>query len=89
MKLLKFSIVTFAIIFSVQFAKAQTISVGATFGGHYSHTRVLIASGYPAYAYYNRPVYYGYGGYYRRPYYPVRYYHRPVYYRSPRHYRHW
>ena len=87
MKLLKFSIVAFAILFSVQFAKAQTISVGATFGGRYPHTRVLIASNYPSYAYYNHPVYYGHRGYYRRPY--VRYYHRPVYYRPVRHYRHW
>ncbi|MEN0054822.1 MAG: hypothetical protein AAGC65_14200 [Mucilaginibacter sp.] len=87
MKLLKFSVVAFVILFSVQFAKAQTISVGATFGGHYPHTRVLIANAYPSYGYYNRPVYYRYRGYYRRPY--VRYYHRPVYYRPVRHYRHW
>ncbi|WP_183565149.1 hypothetical protein [Mucilaginibacter sp. SP1R1] len=91
MKLIKFSIIAFALLFSVQFAKAQSISIGATFGNGYGypHHRVIVTGGYPGYAYYSRPAYYGYGGYYARPYYPGRYYGRHPYYREHRYYRHW
>ena len=85
MKLIKFSIIACALLFSVQFAKAQSISIGASFGNgyRYPHHRVIVVNDYPAYTYYSRPVYYG------RPYYPDRYYYRPAYYRVHRHYRHW
>jgi hypothetical protein len=89
MKLIKLSVIVFSLLFFAQFAKAQSISVGASFGYH--HPRVLIAANYPAYATYERPVYYGYSRrvYYSRPYYPRRYYARPVYYRVHRHNRCW
>ena len=92
MKLIKFSVIVFALLFSVQFVKAQSISVGASFGYGYPHSRVVVASNYPAYGYYDRPVYYGYARrvYYNRPYYyPGRYYARPVYYIVHRHYGCW
>jgi hypothetical protein len=90
MKLMKFSLVAFALIFSVQFAKAQSISIGASFGYRYPHHRVIVEGGYPGYAYYNQPVYYDRPVYYGRPYYGDRYYGRPVYYHAHRHYyRHW
>jgi hypothetical protein len=91
MKIIKFSIIVFALLFSVQFVKAQSISIGASFG-HYPRSRVVVAANYPAYGYYDRPVYYGYAhrAYYGRPnYYHGRYYARPVYYQAHRHYRCW
>jgi hypothetical protein len=88
MKLIRFSIIAFVLMLSVQFAKAQSISVNAHFGRPYHH--VVYARGY-----YGGPAYYGHGAYYnRRVYYGrPRYYRAPVYYnsyyRAHRYYRHW
>jgi hypothetical protein len=90
MKLIKFSIIAFALLFSAQFVKAQSITIGASFGyGYrYPHHRVIVADNYPAYGYCDRPVYYGRRVYYGRPYYPDRYYGRRGYY-VRHHHRHW
>ncbi|SEM59358.1 hypothetical protein SAMN05192574_101105 [Mucilaginibacter gossypiicola] len=87
MKLIRFSIIAFVMVFSFQFAKAQSISINAHFGRPYH--RVVYARGY-----YARPVYYGPDVYYGQPrYYATRYYDAPVYYhryyRAPRYCRHW
>ncbi|MEO3403719.1 hypothetical protein AAFN85_07435 [Mucilaginibacter sp. CAU 1740] len=80
MKLIRFSIIAFVMMMSVQFANAQSVSISAHFGRPYY--RVVYREGY-----YGRPVYYG------RPYYRARYYDRPVYYhryyRAHHYYRHW
>jgi|GEM_PF-3139055 len=85
MKFIRFSIIAFVMMFSFQFAKAQSISISAHFGRPYH--RVVYTSGY-----YGTPVYYGRDVYYDRPvyyghprYYATRYYDAPVYYQ--RHYR--
>lgn len=88
MKLIRFSIIAFVMMFSFQFAKAQSISINAHFGRPYH--RVVYTR-----AYYGRPAYYyGPDVYYSRPrYYAARYYDAPVYYhryyRAPRYCRHW
>ncbi|WP_413667842.1 hypothetical protein ACEN9X_25670 [Mucilaginibacter sp. Mucisp86] len=87
MKLIRFSIIAFVMVFSFQFAKAQSISINAHFGRPYH--RVVYTRGY-----YGRPVYYGPDVYYGRPrYYATGYYDAPVYYhryyRAPRYCRHW
>lgn len=87
MKLIRFSIIAFVMMFSFQFAKAQSISIHAHFGHPYH--RVVYTRGY-----YARPVYYGRDVYYGRPrYYASRYYDAPVYrhryYRVNHYYRHW
>ncbi|MDN5289548.1 MAG: hypothetical protein JWR38_5822 [Mucilaginibacter sp.] len=94
--MIKFSIIAFALLFSAQFVKAQSISIGASFGyGYrYPHTRIIVADNYPDYGYYDRPVYYGRRAYYARPvyydrpYYADRYYGRRFHYHH-RHFRHW
>lgn len=87
MKLIRFSIIAFVMMFSFQFAKAQSISINAHFGRPYH--RVVYTR-----AYYGRSAYYGPDVYYGRPrYYAARYYDAPVYYhryyRAPRYCRHW
>ncbi|WP_184549911.1 hypothetical protein [Mucilaginibacter sp. FT3.2] len=77
MKLIKISIIAFVMLFSFQHAKAQSISIGASFGYRYPHHRIIVADNYPAYGYYNRPVYY------RQPRYCVTHnYYRPAYHRG-------
>ncbi len=89
MKLIKISIIAFVMLFSFQFANAQSISIGASFGYRYPHHRVIVANYHPAYSYYHRPVYYGRRVYYNSPvyyeqprYYVARHYYRPYYHRS-------
>lgn len=100
MKLIKISTIAFVMLFSFQFAKAQGISIGASFGYHYPHRRIIVADNYPAYGYYNRPVYNGRPIYAERPvyygqthYYVAHNYYRPYYhrgyYRSYGYRRHW
>lgn len=87
MKLIRFSIIAFVLMLSVQLANAQSVSISAHFGRPYH--RVVYREGYYGRpAYYGRPVYYGRPHYYRARYYggPV-YYHR--YYRAHHYYRHW
>lgn len=81
MKLIRFSIIAFVLMLSVQFANAQSVSISAHFGR--PHHRVVYREGY-----YDRQVYYGRPHYYRARYYdgPV-YYHR--YHRVHHYYRHW
>lgn len=100
MKLIKISIIAFVLLFSFQLVKAQSISIGASFGYHYPHRRVIVANNYPAYGYYDhprcysrdvyyaRPVYYGEPRYYVARNYYRSYYHRP-YYPMHRHYDRW
>lgn len=92
MKLLKISVIAFLLSFSFQFVKAQSISIGASFGYHYPHRRVIVANDYPGYypreTYYARPVYYGEPNYYVARNYYRPYHHRP-YYPAYRHYRRW
>lgn len=85
MKALKISLITLVIAFSVQFAKAQSVSVGVGFGydqPYRPYRNVVVVRhrpvyGYrPDYVYYNRPRYV-YPRYYRRPYYGT--YYRPYY----------
>jgi len=92
MKLIKISIITLAILFSFQFAKAQSISIGASFGYRYPHHKVIVADDYRPY--YAEPVYYDRSVYYERPrYYASRSYCRPyyhsTYYRSFHGHRRW
>jgi hypothetical protein len=86
MKFIRFSIIALVMVFSFQFAKAQSISVNAHFGRPYH--RVVYTKGY-----YGRPVYYGRDAYYSRPhYYRARYYAPAYYHRHYRvhpYYRHW
>ena len=90
MKAIKFSIIAFALLFSAQFVKAQSISIGATFGYRYPHTRIIVADNYPDYGYCARPVYYGRRVYYARPvYYDRGYYGHRYYGRRFYHHRHW
>jgi len=81
-KLIKISIITLAILFSFQFVKAQSISIGASFGYAYPRHRVIVAESYPVY--YPAPVYYERRAYYGGPrrYYVSRNYCGPRYYRS-------
>ncbi|QEM10292.1 hypothetical protein [Mucilaginibacter rubeus] len=91
MKFIRFSIIALVMVFSFQFAKAQSVYVSAHFGRPYH--RVVYTDGYygrPAYygrdAYYGRPYYYR-ARYYRSGYYAPAYYHR--HYRVHSYYRHW
>ncbi|HEY9195401.1 MAG TPA: hypothetical protein VIM77_04025 [Mucilaginibacter sp.] len=93
MKLVKISIIAFVMLFAFIGAKAQSLSVSASFGYHYPHRRVIVD---PGYEYYSQPVYYGprayYGGpaYYMRPrYYGYRRYYMPYHGRPYHHYRRW
>jgi len=92
MKFIRFSVIALVMVFSFQFAKAQSVYVSAHFGRPYQ--RVVYTDGY-----YGRPVYYSRNVYYSRPYYyPVRYYRSDYYcapayyhrhYRVHSYYRHW
>ena len=91
MKLIKISAIALIIAFSVSFAKAQSVFIGARVGyahPYHPYHRVIVQRPYPVYGYNNYPVYYHRPLYIRRGYYerPVgyRYYSDRPYYR-----RHW